>query len=74
MTIPKDIHSLHESAKLIHASPVTLVRHIKANRLKAFLKAGRYFITQADLMRFAERRAKGLLPKAGRPRKAVKEG
>jgi hypothetical protein len=64
-----EIHSLHEAARLLHSSPVTLVKHIKANRLKAFTKAGRYFIKLEDLMKFADRRAMGLLPKAGRPRK-----
>jgi hypothetical protein len=69
--IREQILSLRECARRLPAHVTTLAKHVKAGRLKAMQKDGRYFVELSDLLDFADRRARGLLPQAGRPK--VKE-
>jgi hypothetical protein len=61
--------SLRECSRRLPATVATLAKHVKAGRLKAMSKDGRYFVELSDLLDFANRRAKGLLPQVGRPKK-----
>jgi hypothetical protein len=71
MISDQEILSLRECSRRLPATMNTLSKHVKVGRLKAMAKDGRYFVELSDLLDFADRRAKALLPQAGRPRTTV---
>jgi hypothetical protein len=71
MISEQEILSLRECSRRLPATVATLAKHVKAGRLKAMSKDGRYFVELSDLLDFADRRANGLFPKVGRPKKSV---
>ena len=53
--------------------PGVLMKHYRNKRLKMINLHFRYYIPNDELLAFADKKAKGLLPKAGRPKRPVME-